>query len=496
MAVIDVNRPFDIKHPDRFLIGGTWVEPSTANKIELVCPNTEEIFMRVAEAREVDVERAVLAARAAFDRGPWPRMSHAERAAKMRELAGQLLSRSSEIAYVYTEQMGVLPALAQTAAGSAAEFLNYYAGLAATYKWEEERVPADRNGVALVVSEPVGVVAVITPWNGTLQGLTQKLAPALIAGCTAVLKPAPETPLEAYILAECVQAAGFPPGVINMLCANREVSDYLVRQPGIDKVSFTGSTAAGRRIAAVCGERIARVGLELGGKSAAIVLDDVDPAAVARTLTASTCLLSGQACAALTRVLVSNERKNAIVDALAEGFRAVRIGHSRDPATQLGPLAMKRQLDRVEGYIAAGLREGAKLVTGGKRPRHLPSGYFIEPTLFANVDNSARIAQEEIFGPVVSVIGYEGEAQAIRIANDSIYGLNGAVFTHDTERAYRIMRQVRTGMMAQNKFKFDSSLPFGGFKQSGVGREYGIEGLQPYLELKTLHLDRRPTGRL
>jgi acyl-CoA reductase-like NAD-dependent aldehyde dehydrogenase len=410
----------------------------------------------------------------------------------MRELATQLLNRGKEIAFVYTEQMGALPFIADTAAVSAAGYLNYYAGLADSYPWEEERTPGDRTGAAFVRSEPVGVVAVITPWNGSLQGLTQKLAPALIAGCTAVLKPAPETPLEAYILAECIEAVGFPPGVINMLCANREVSDYLVRQPGIDKVGFTGSTAVGRRIASVCGERIARVGLELGGKSAAIVLDDADPGTVALALTGSTCLLSGQACAALTRVVVPSKRRDEFVDALAAGFKSVRIGHSRDPQTQLAPLAMKRQLERVEGYIKKGVAEGAGLVTGGKRPTHLGKGYFIEPTLFTLVDNSATIAQEEIFGPVVSVIGYVDEAQAIRIANDSIYGLNGAVFTPDTERAYAMMRQIRTGMIAQNQFKFDSTLPFGGFKQSGIGREYGIEGLQPYLELKTIHLDRRP----
>jgi aldehyde dehydrogenase (NAD+) len=255
-------------------------------------------------------------------------------------------------------------------------------------------------------------------------------------------------------------------------------------------VSFTGSSVAGRRIASVCGERIARVSLELGGKSAAIILDDADFGLVARSLTDGICALSGQLCAALSRVVVPRRRHDELVDALADGLRAMRIGHSRDPDTQLGPLAMKRQLDRVQGYIAQGLSDGATLVTGGGRPRHIDRGYFIEPTLFANVDNSLSIAQDEIFGPVLSVIKYEDESEAIRIANDSIYGLNGAVFTKDAGRAYDVMRKVRTGSIAQNGFKVDPGLPFGGFKQSGIGRENGIEGLELYLEKKTLYLNR------
>jgi len=366
--------------------------------------------------------------------------------------------------------------------------------MAATCPWEEERQPGFGGGISMVVREPVGVVAAICPWNGPLGTMVRKVAPALLAGCTVIMKPSPETPLDAYILAGCMEAAGLPPGVVNLVAAHREVSDYLVCRPDVDKVAFTRSTAAGRRIGSVCGERITRVSLELGGKSAAIVLDDIDIADVVATLTPGMCRLNGQVCASLTRVVVSQKRHDDFVDAFATSMRGIQVGDSHDAATQLGPLAMKRQLDRVEGYIAKGKAEGATLATGGGRPKDMNRGYFVEPTLFANVDNAMTIAREEIFGPVVSVIPYRDVADAIRIANDSIYGLNGAVFTNDVEQAYDVARGVLTGTFAQNEFKIDFALPFGGFKQSGIGRECGPEGLLPYLELKTVHLPRRPTN--
>ena len=343
MASIHADPMIRIEHADKFFVDGEWIKPSTTATLELISPNSEECFMRVAEGREADIDRAVSAARRAFDHGPWPHLSHDERAVKIRALASKLRGRLDELAYVHTEQMGALVPTAQRIAAGALSKLDYYADLAATYAWTEERNAADGTllrvphggdessaarraagdaAIALVVKEPVGVVAIITPWNGPLALLTSKLAPALLAGCTVIVKPSPETPLEAYILAECAEAAGFPPGVINLVCAQRDVSDYLVRQPGVDKVSFTGSTAAGRRIASVCGERIARVSLELGGKSAAIVLDDADPDMVATTLTGALCSLSGQICAALSRVVVSHRRHDDLVDALAQKFRA------------------------------------------------------------------------------------------------------------------------------------------------------------------------------
>jgi acyl-CoA reductase-like NAD-dependent aldehyde dehydrogenase len=323
--------------------------------------------------------------------------------------------------------------------------------------------------------------------------MINKIAPALLAGCTVIMKPAPETPIEAYIIAECAEAAGLPPGVLNLVPAHREASDYLVRNPGVDKVSFTGSTVAGRRIASVCGERIARCTLELGGKSAAIVLDDYDLQAAARTLAATIVMSSGQVCATLSRVIVSKARQPQLAEALRAELQRIRVGDPFDPASQMGPLAMRRQLDRVEGYIAKGVAEGAALMFGGDRPAHLQRGCYINPTLFTDVASNMVVAQEEIFGPVIALIGCKDEADAVRIANDSSYGLFGAVFTNDNDAAYRVARGVRTGALAHNAFKLDFFLPFGGFKQSGIGREGGVSGFLSYTESKTILLAGAPS---
>jgi acyl-CoA reductase-like NAD-dependent aldehyde dehydrogenase len=285
------------------------------------------------------------------------------------------------------------------------------------------------------------------------------------------------------------QAAGIPPGVINLVPAHREASDYLVRNPGVDKVSFTGSTAAGRRIGQVCAERVARVTLELGGKSAAIVLDDYPVEEAAKRLTSSICVLSGQVCATLSRVIVPRKKHDAFAEAFRAEMRSIVVGDPNDPNTQMGPLAMKRQLERVEGYVAKGKEQGATLVTGGSRPKHLARGYYFEPTLFANVDNTSAIAQEEIFGPVISMIPADSEDHAVQLANESIYGLNGAVFTNDGEHAYRVGRRIRSGGFGQNGLKLDFAVPYGGFKQSGIGREGGPENFHAYTETKTILLD-------
>jgi aldehyde dehydrogenase (NAD+) len=282
--------------------------------------------------------------------------------------------------------------------------------------------------------------------------------------------------------------------VLNVICANREVSELLVRDPRVDKITFTGSTAAGRRIASICGMRIARVTLELGGKSAAVVLDDADIETTANTLAAAECLVSGQVCASLTRIVVTRARHDAMVEALASTFSQVKVGNPFDPQTQMGPLAAERQRTRVEGYIAKGIEAGAKLATGGGRPKDLDRGWYVEPTVFGNVDNSSVIAQEEIFGPVLSVIAADDEADAVRIANDTIYGLHGAVFTNDNDRAREVAGQMRTGNIGHNGFKTDFDMGFGGFKQSGIGREGGVQGLLPFLESKSILLDG-PTSR-
>jgi acyl-CoA reductase-like NAD-dependent aldehyde dehydrogenase len=344
-------------------------------------------------------------------------------------------------------------------------------------------------GKAIIVREPVGVVAAIAPWNAPYAIMAQKVAPALVAGCTVIMKPAPETPLEAYIIAECAEQAGLPPGVLNLVPSHREAADHLVRHPGVDKVGFTGSTGAGRRIASVCGERIARVTLELGGKSAALVLDDFPLDQAAAILSGTICTMSGQVCATLSRVIVSRHRHDALAEAIVAAMANVKVGDPDDPQTQMGPLAMRRQLERVKGYVASGREQGAKLACGGKQPAHMKRGYYFEPTLFTDVDNGMKIAQEEIFGPVISLIACDGEADAIRIANDSIYGLNGAVFTPDAEKAYQVARQLRTGCVGHNGLRMDFMAPYGGFKQSGIGREGGPENFHAYTETKTILTD-------
>jgi acyl-CoA reductase-like NAD-dependent aldehyde dehydrogenase len=416
-------------------------------------------------------------------------MSHAERGAVVMKLAELLEQRTGQLANLWTEQVGGLASFAPIMTGGGTFQIRYFAGLASTYPFETRQPTSLGPGTAVIVREPVGVVAAICPWNAPYGIMAQKIGPALVAGCTVIMKPSPETPLEAYVIAECAEAAGLPPGVLNLVPANREASDHLVRNPGVDKVSFTGSTAAGRRIGQVCAGRVARVTLELGGKSAAIVLDDFPVEQAAKVLTSSICIMSGQVCATLSRVIVPRGKQQAFAEAFAEQMRAIRVGDPYDPATQMGPLAMERQLHRVQGYIEKGKAQGATLVTGGGRPKHLDRGYYIEPTLFANVDNRSTIAQEEIFGPVISMIAADSEDDAVRIANESIYGLNGAVFTNDREHAYRVGRRIRTGSFGQNGLKLDFAVPYGGFKQSGVGREGGPENFHAYTETKTILLD-------
>jgi acyl-CoA reductase-like NAD-dependent aldehyde dehydrogenase len=492
MATRFASNQITLQYPERLFIDGRWIEPSSSRALTPVNPTTEQPIISVAEGVEADMDRAVAAARRAFDEGPWPQMSPAERAEFMLRLAGELRKRLPELVASWVEQVGAPIGMAEMVTAGSVGMYEYYASLASSFRWEEPRSTVYPGDYGLLVREPVGVVAAIAPWNAPFFTMTNKVAPALIAGCTLIVKPSPETPLDSYILAECAEAAGLPAGVLNLVAADRAVSDYLVRNPGVDKVSFTGSSAAGRRIASVCGERIARFTLELGGKSAAIVLDDFDVGEAAASLGPSLCQLTGQVCANLTRVLIPEKRHDDFVDAMSGRLKEVRIGDPYSKDTQMGPLAMKRQLERVEGYVAKGKSEGAQLVMGGHRHSTEARGYFFEPTVFAKVDNRSVIAQEEIFGPVVSVIPYRDVADAIRLANDSIFGLNGAVFTNDVEEAYRVSRRVRTGTMGQNGSKADFSISFGGFKQSGIGREGGPDAILPYLESKTIVLRGAP----
>ena len=483
-----------ILHDDRFFIGGEWVSPSSSDVIKVIDSSTEETYFSVPEAREADMARAVDAAREAFDRGPWPRMSHAERADYLRAIGEGLRGKNDEVGQLWPRESGALFAIAQYTAGGMAGVFDYYAGLASTFPFEEQMRPTMGGEFGLLVREPVGVVGAIIPWNGPLSLISYKIAPALLAGCTVVLKSSPEAPGDAYLFGEIAESIGLPPGVLNIVTADREVSELLVRNPGIDKITFTGSTAAGRRIASLCGERIARCTLELGGKSAAVILDDMDLQVAARTISSAECFLSGQVCSSLTRIIVTRSRHDELVEALAGTFSQVRVGDPFDPQTQMGPLAMDRQHDRVEGYIAKGISEGATLATGGGRPKDLDRGYYIEPTVFGNVDNHSTIAREEIFGPVLSVIPADNEDHAVALANDTIYGLNASVFTNDVDRARQVAGQIRSGTVGHNAFRTDFGMAFGGFKQSGLGREGGTEGLLPFLETKSVILNGQPSA--
>ena len=482
-----------IAHPDKFFIDGEWVTPSSDDKFDVLDSGTEERYLSVAAARDSDMQRAISAARGAFDRGTWSLLSPAERAVYLSAIAKGLNERAGDFAQIWPRESGVLFRVAQYDGPMVARAFDYYASLADTFEFTERVTPSAGGEYAMLVREPVGVVGAIVPWNAPLMLIAYKVAPALLAGCTVVLKASPEAPGAAYVLAEIASAAGLPPGVLNVVTADRGVSELLVTSPDVDKIAFTGSTAAGRRIASLLGSRIARYTLELGGKSAAVILDDMDIATAAATVAGSECFLSGQVCASLTRVIVSKSRHDEMVEALAGTFSQVRVGDPFEADTQMGPLATGIQRDRVEGYIRKGIDEGAVLALGGGRPKDLDRGYYIEPTIFSRVDNHATIAREEIFGPVLSVIAAEDEDDAIAKANDTIYGLNASVFTNDTDRAQQVARQLRSGTVGHNAFRSDFGIAFGGFKQSGIGREGGVEGLRAYLESKTVILNGVPS---
>lgn len=481
-----------VRHPDKLFIGGQWVDATSGRTIEIVNPNSEEVVARVAEAGKDDMDRAVAAARDAFDNGPWSTTPPAERGAMLNKMLDLLEPRVPELAAAWTAQVGGLASFAPMMHGGALAGLRGIAALGESFEWVSSNKGQGVDTV-IIAREPVGVVAGIAPWNAPFGIMANKVFYSLIAGCTIVMKPSPETPLEAYIIAEAAEAAGLPAGVVNLVVGEREASDHLVNNHGVDKVSFTGSTVAGKRIAEVCASRVARCSLELGGKSAAIIRDDFPIEVAAQILGNTITVMSGQVCAMLSRAIVSKDRHDELAQAIKGVMEGVKIGNSEDPETQLGPLAMKRQLERVEMYIEEG-KKSADLITGGNRPAHLNKGYFIEPTLFANVDNTSRIAQEEIFGPVLCLIPAEDEEDAIRIANESNFGLNGSVLTTDVQAAYDISRRIRTGVVGQNGMRMEFGSPFGGFKQSGIGREGGEEGLWPYVETKTVLLDGTPAN--
>ncbi len=468
---------------DQLFIDGQWSTPNSGDAIDVISPHSEAVIGKVSFAGPADVDRAVRAARAAFDEGPWPRMEPAERIAAVTRLAALYKEHRTEMAELITAEIGAPIAFAKRAqVGIPLMMFGAFSDLAGKYDWQEARPGLYGNDIR-ILKQPVGVVAAVVPWNMPQFLTVCKVLPALLAGCCVVLKPAPESVLDAQFFADLVQKADLPPGVFNVVPGDRAVGETLVSHPGVDKVSFTGSTAAGRQVAMACAEGLKQVSLELGGKSAAIVLDDADPAKVAAAIQSASLANSGQVCNALSRIVVPANRQDEFVDALAAGMQSMTVGDPADPATQLGPLVAERQQTRVRGYIEEGRREGARLVVGGTDlPDGLDKGWYVKPTLFSNARNDMRIAREEIFGPVLTVIAYENEGDAVRIANDSEYGLAGSVFTADVDRGLGIAARVRSGTFGVNQgYIMDPVAPFGGVKQSGYGRELGREGLESYL---------------
>jgi aldehyde dehydrogenase (NAD+) len=467
----------------QFFVDGEWRDPSTDAVFEIRSPHDSSPVGVSSAASPADVDAAVAAARRAFDQGPWPRMTVAERVAALVPFVEQFGSRTTEMAELVTAEMGSPHWFSDSAHGIGPFLLMQQTiEFANAYEWSE------RRGSSMLLREPAGVVAVITPWNVPQVTILAKLFPALIAGCCVVVKPAPETPLDGMLLATMLADADLPPGVVAVLPGGPEAGRHLVAHPGVDKVSFTGSSDVGRAIATTCAGRFARCSLELGGKSAAIVCEDASLERTIAGLRFSSFLNNGEACVAQSRILAPRSRYDEVVTALAEDVAGFAVGDPSDPDTYVGPLVSARQHDRVQGYLQAGVDEGATVATGGPGPvEGLTGGHYVKPTVFRDVDNSMRIAREEIFGPVVVVIGYDDIDDAVRIANDSPFGLGGSVWTKDRHAGLAIARRIRTGMFGINSFAPDFGVPFGGFKASGIGREYGPEAFDAYVEIKSVY---------
>ena len=464
-------------------VGGNWVDSAGDGSIDVVNPSNEEVIGSVPDGVGADVDAAVAAAREAFS--GWAATPLEERLGYIEKLAGQLGARSEEIGELISREVGMPGKMAvMIQAGLPAGTTASVPATAREFPFEETL------GRSLVTREPVGVVGCITPWNYPLHQIMAKIAPAMAVGCTVVLKPSEVAPLNAFVLADIIDELGFPAGVFNLVSGvGPVVGEAIAAHPDVDMVSFTGSTRAGTRVAEVAAANVTRVHQELGGKSANIVLDDADFAAAIPSAVGACYLNSGQTCSALTRLLVPADRMDEAAELAAQAAAGFTVGPADDEGSRLGPLVSQTQWDRVQGYIQAGIDEGATLVTGGTgKPEGLDAGYYVKPTVFANVDNSMSIARDEIFGPVLSIIGYDSEEDAIRIANDSDYGLSGGVWSSDNDRALAVAKKLRTGEVDMNGSFLNTDAPFGGYKKSGNGRELGRFGLSEFVEAKQINL--------
>jgi geranial dehydrogenase len=473
-------------HHKSFFIDGTWTAPASSKRIDVIGANDGAVIGSVPDGSEADIDRAVAAARRALD-GGWGETTPAQRADYLSRFAAALEKRGERLSRAVSIQNGMPLALSEQLEGAyVVGLLRYYSALAGALVVEERR-PSPMGFDTLIRKGPVGVVGGIVPWNFPVVLSMMKIGPALATGCTIVLKPSPGTVLDCYVVAEAAEEAGIPAGVINWVPGGRELGAYLVSHPGVDKVAFTGSTGAGRKVAEVCGRLLRPVSLELGGKSAAIILDDAKMEDVLPGLHFASFGNNGQICALSSRILAPASRYDEVVEALAGLASSLKVGSSLDKSTQIGPLASQEHRARVEGYIAKGKSE-ARLVVGGGRPKGVGDGWFVEPTIFADVSNKATIAQEEIFGPVLAVIKYRDEDEAVKIANDSEYGLGGTVWSSDSKRAQAVARRVQTGTIGVNGYMIDIASPFGGIKASGLGRELGPESLAAYQQIKSIYL--------
>lgn len=479
-ADLELDRP-------NFFIDGSWCEPTSASSRTQLEAATEQNLGTYAVGTADDIDRAVRAARLALDSGPWGDTSGPERAEMLRSFADALKLRGDSTAQLLSREIGTIASLSRSANvdGSVA-FLEMMAGVAQSHLFETRRPSA--RGSSIVQQNPVGVVAAVIGWNYPLLMAIGKIASALAAGCTVVLKPPLESALSSYALADAAVESGLPAGVLNIVVGDPEAGRALVAHPEVDMIAFTGSTPSGQGIAAVAAPMMKRLSLELGGKSAAIILPDANLDRFVATMDTAVFKNGGQTCTTNSRILVPRERREEVIDALVTYAQELRVGNPLDDTVTLGPMASKAHRERVNGYIDIGVKEGAKLVTGGTdRPAGTDRGWFVQPTVFADVDNRSRIAQEEVFGPVIAVIDYETVDDAIRLANDTIFGLGGSVFTEDEQYGLDLARRVHTGTFGVNYYSLDMGAPFGGVKGSGIGREYGPEGIDEYLEYKTIY---------